>query len=89
MVLLQEAGEAFDFALIGGGEEDAGFLLHERVEGVDEGGDGAVEALGGAGGEVDFGEVAAVGVEDVDCAELVEFEPENLWRRSSRSQGER
>ena len=31
-----------------------------------------MEALGGAGGEVDFGEVAAVGVEDVYCAELVE-----------------
>ena len=74
MVLLQEAGEAFDFALVGRGEEDAGFLLDERVECVDERGDGAVEALGGAGGEVDFGEVAAVGVEDVDCAELVEFD---------------
>ena len=32
-----------------------------------------MEALGGAGGEVYFGEVAAVGVEDVDEAELVEF----------------
>ena len=74
VVLLQEAGEAFDFALVGGGEEDAGFLLHERVECVDERGDGAVEALGGAGGEVDFGEVAAVGVEDVDGAELVELD---------------
>ncbi len=65
LVLLQEAGEAFDFALVGGGEEDAGVLLHQGVEGVDECGDGAVEALGGASGEVDFGEVAAVGVEDV------------------------
>ncbi len=89
VVLLQETGEAFDFALIGRGEEDAGFLLHERVECVDQRGDGAVEALRGAGGEVDFGEVAAVGVEDVDCAELIELAAGELWRRSSRSQGER
>ena len=60
--------------MIGRGEEDAGFLLHERVECVDSAGMDAVEAQGGAGGEVDFGEVAAVGVEDVDCAELVELE---------------
>ncbi len=73
LILLQEAGEAFDFALVGGGEEDAGLLLHERLDGFDECGDGAVEALRGAGGEVDFGEVAAVGVEDVDGAELIEF----------------
>ncbi len=30
LVLLQQAGEAFDFALIGRGDEDAGVLLHER-----------------------------------------------------------
>ena len=74
VVLLQEPGQAFDFALIGSGEEDVGFLFDERVEGVNQRGDGAVEAHGGAGGEVDFGEVAAVGVEDVDCAELVELD---------------
>ncbi len=68
LVLLQETGEAFDFALVWRSEEDAGFLLHERVDGVDEGRDCAVEALGGASCEVDFGEVAAVGVEDVYCA---------------------
>ncbi len=68
MVLLQEAGEAFYFPLVWRGEEDVGLLFDERVECVDEGGDGAVEALRGAGGEVDFGEVAAVGVEDVDGA---------------------
>ena len=68
LVLLQEAGEALYFALIGGGEQDAGVLCHQELEGVDEGGDAAVEALGGAGGEVYFGEVAAVGVEDVDEA---------------------
>ncbi len=33
-----------------------------------------MKALGGAGGEFDFGEVAAVGVEDVDCAELIELD---------------
>jgi hypothetical protein len=33
-----------------------------------------VETHGGAGGEVDFGEIAAVGVEDVYGAELVEFD---------------
>ncbi len=60
--------------MIGGGEEDAGLLLDERVESVDHSGNGAVEALGGASGEVDFGEIAAVGFEDVDCAELVELE---------------
>ena len=31
-VLLQQAGEALDFALVGGGEEDAGFLLDEGLE---------------------------------------------------------
>ncbi len=74
LVLLQEAGEALDFALIGRGDEDAGVLADEALEGFDERGDAAVEALRGAGGEVDFGEIAAVGVEDVDCAELVEFD---------------
>ncbi len=78
VVLLQEAGEAFDFALGWCGEEDAGFLLHQGVERVDERGDGAVEAHGGARGKVDFGEVAAVGVKDVDGAELVEFEAREL-----------
>ena len=66
LVLLQQAGEAFDFALVGGGEEDAGFLLDEGLDGVDHGGDAAVETLSGTGMEVDFGEIAAVGVEDVD-----------------------
>jgi hypothetical protein len=37
-----------------------------------------METHGGAGGEVDFGEVAAVGVENVDCAELVEFDAGEL-----------
>src|SRR5580692_4632511 len=74
VVLLQEPGQPFDFALIGSGEEDVGFLFDERVECVDQRGDRAVEAHGGAGGEVDFGEVAAVGIEDVDCAELVELD---------------
>ena len=78
LILLQEAGEAFDFALIWRGEEDAGLLLHERVDGVDQRGDGTVKALCGACGEVDFGEVAAVGVEDIDCAELVEFDAGEL-----------
>ncbi len=78
LILLQETGEAFDFALVGRGEENASFLFDEGVEGVDERGDGAVEALCGPGGEVDFGEVAAVGVEDVDCAELVELEAGEL-----------
>ncbi len=73
LVLLEEGGEAFDFALVGGGEQDAGLLLDERVDGVDEGGDGAVESRGGAGVELDFGEGGVVGVEDVDGSELVEF----------------
>ena len=68
VILLQKTGQALDFALVGRGEEDPGLLLHERVESVDHGGDGAVEALGGAGGEVHFAEIAAVGIEDVDCA---------------------
>ncbi len=89
LVLLQESGEALDFALIGGGEEDAGVLLHQGVEGVDQRGDGAVEALGGAGGEVDFGEVAAVGVEDVYGPSWSRSQPVKRRRRSSRSQGER
>jgi hypothetical protein len=33
-----------------------------------------VEAHGGASGEVDFGEVAAIGVEDVDGSELIKFD---------------
>ena len=74
LVFLQEPGEAFDFALIGRGKEDTGLLLHESVESVDERGDGTVEAHRGACGEVDFGEVAAVCVEDIDCAELVELD---------------
>ena len=74
VVLLQEAGEALDFALIRRGDEDAGVLLHECVERVDERGNAAVEALRGACGEVDLGEVAAVGVEDIDGAELVELD---------------
>ena len=72
LILLQEAGEALDFALIGSGEEDAGVLLHQRVECVDQRWYRSVEALGRARGEVDFREVATVRVENVYCAELVE-----------------
>ncbi len=74
VVLLQEAGETLDLALVGGGDQHARVLLHERVDGLDQRGDAAMEALGGAGGEVDLGEAGAVGVEDVDGAELVEVE---------------
>ena len=73
LILLEKPGETLDFALVGSGEEDAGVLGHERLDCIDEGGDGAVEALGGAGGEVDFGEITAVGVEHIHEAELVEF----------------
>ena len=44
----------------------------------------------GARGEVDLGELAAVGVEDVDGAELIEVEPEKLrggGRRGPRARG--
>ena len=72
LVLLQETGEALYFALIRGRQEDASFLLDERVEIVDERWNGAVgSAWSGRVAKSDFGEVAAVGVEDIDCAELV------------------
>ena len=78
VILLQQAGEALDLALVGRGDQNAGILLGERVDGLDERGNAAVEALGGPGGEVDLGEIAAVGVENVDSAKLVEFEAGEL-----------
>ena len=72
LVVLEEAGEALDLALVGGGEQDAGFLLDEGVDGVDERGDGAVEAHGGARVRSRFPRGRTVGVEDIDGSELVE-----------------
>ena len=74
LVLLQETGETFDLALIRRGDENTRILLRERVNGLDQSGDIAVEALGGAGGEVDLGELGPVRIQNVDSAELVKFE---------------
>ena len=89
LVLLQEAGEAFDFALVGRGEEDAGFLLHERVECVDERGDGAVEALVGRVAKSTSERSLRSASRMSTAPSWSSSQPENLWRRSSRSQGER
>ena len=70
-VLLQEASEAFDFTLVGCGDEDTGFILGEMFELVEESGDGAVKALCGACGEFDFGGVSAGVLEDVDIVRAI------------------
>ena len=43
-VLAQHVGESLDFALVGGGDDDAMLLHAERLELLDEGGDRSVEA---------------------------------------------
>ncbi len=74
MVFLQETGcRRSTSPWIGGGKEDAGILLHQRIESVDQCWYRSMEALGWASGEVDFGEVAAVHVEDVYRTKLVEI----------------
>ena len=73
LVLLQETGETLDLALIGGGEQDARLLLHERLDRLDERGDRAVKTLRGARGELNLGELVAFGIKHVDGAELIEI----------------
>ena len=73
LVLLQQSGEALHLTLVRSGEEDASVFEYEGFDRFDQRRNGAVEALRGAGMEVDLGEIAAVGVEDIDEAELVEF----------------
>ena len=89
-VLLQETGEAFDFALVGGGEQDAGVLLHQGVECSMSAGMEPWKRRVGRVAKSISREVAAVCVEDVDCAELVDVRGRRICGgESSRSQGER
>ena len=73
MILLQQASEAFHFALIRHGDHYARVLLNEGLNLLYERVDVAVKSLRGARAEVDLGEFAVVCIENINRAELVEL----------------